>query len=191
MSLGSTLATERPKKTKARQKLANDAIAHPHGIPVLSPQQWRVAELVEQGLSNKEIAPLVGIQESSLKVYLHKMYIRVGVSSRLQLAVWYRAQKNISPILSPVRLTGRMKEVADLVRAGCGSKEIGKTLGISPGTVKIYITRILAATNCKRSVELSKYRFIEAAPDAGGKPRYLFPLDYLKALVASAAVIGS
>jgi RNA polymerase sigma factor (sigma-70 family) len=42
------------------------------------------------------------------------------------------------------RLTGREREVLDHVASGLTNKEIGRVLGISPGTVKAHVERIIA-----------------------------------------------
>jgi DNA-binding NarL/FixJ family response regulator len=193
MSFGGTLATERKPRRKRcfashRAQLAHEAVTHPR--PVLTPQQWRIAELVEQGLTNRQLASCVGTTAQTIKCYLHHVFRRIGVSSRLELAVWYRRQKGIEPTVSPLVLTGRMLQLSELVAKGCGAKDIATALGITEGTAKVYVSRLLAATDCKSSVELSRLRFIPGGtPDKGGRPHHALPLQYLKALVESAAVI--
>jgi Bacterial regulatory proteins, luxR family len=46
-----------------------------------------VTGLVAQGLSNKEIAWSLGITEGTVKVYLSKLFDKVGVADRLELAL--------------------------------------------------------------------------------------------------------
>jgi two-component system, NarL family, nitrate/nitrite response regulator NarL len=53
----------------------------------LSKQQEKIAELIVQGMSNKEIARKLNITESTVKVHLHTIYIKYNVS-RTQLALW-------------------------------------------------------------------------------------------------------
>ncbi|MDP9902417.1 response regulator transcription factor [Variovorax ginsengisoli] len=43
------------------------------------------------------------------------------------------------------RITLRQREVLDLVRCGCNSKEIGRRLHLSPGTVNNHINALMAA----------------------------------------------
>jgi DNA-binding CsgD family transcriptional regulator len=54
-----------------------------------SKKEWRMIKWVSRGLRNKDIAPLVGLSELSLKNYLRRIYDKVGVWSRLELALWY------------------------------------------------------------------------------------------------------
>jgi DNA-binding NarL/FixJ family response regulator len=47
------------------------------------------------------------------------------------------------------RLTAREHEVADLVEKGLKNREIGRTLGIQTGTVKIHLKHIFEKTGCR------------------------------------------
>jgi two-component system nitrate/nitrite response regulator NarP len=53
----------------------------------LSPRELEVAELVAQGLRNKEIAQRLGITEGTVKVYLHAMFEKLEVRTRTELAM--------------------------------------------------------------------------------------------------------
>lgn len=55
-------------------------------------QQLRVIELVADGLKNREIADTLGISSKVVKNYLGKIYDKIGVNNRLELALWYEAQ---------------------------------------------------------------------------------------------------
>ena len=57
-----------------------------------SPRQQRVIELVAQGLKNREIAKKLGIGEHVVRNYLAIIYDKVGVSNRVELALWYEAR---------------------------------------------------------------------------------------------------
>jgi two-component system nitrate/nitrite response regulator NarL len=52
----------------------------------------RVIELVAQGLKNREIANRLGIGESVVRNYLSKIYDKIGVSNRVELALWYETR---------------------------------------------------------------------------------------------------
>lgn len=57
--------------------------------PSLQPMTARerqIAYLVAEGLSNKSIAAKLGIVEGTVKVHLHNVYLKLGVSSRVRLA---------------------------------------------------------------------------------------------------------
>jgi ATP/maltotriose-dependent transcriptional regulator MalT len=54
---------------------------------LLSPREREVYELLRAGLSNREIAKLLFIEPSTVKVHAHKIYDKLGVRSRTALAV--------------------------------------------------------------------------------------------------------
>ncbi|RKN66120.1 LuxR C-terminal-related transcriptional regulator [Paenibacillus ginsengarvi] len=53
-------------------------------IEPLSPQELRILHLIRQGAANKEIADQLGLTEGTVKVYLSRIYGKLGVSSRTQ-----------------------------------------------------------------------------------------------------------
>jgi DNA-binding NarL/FixJ family response regulator len=53
----------------------------------LSPREREVYELLRQGLTNRQIAELLVIEESTVKAHAHHIYDKVGVRSRTALAV--------------------------------------------------------------------------------------------------------
>lgn len=68
--------------------LLEDVLSH---RPVaLSPRQSQVVSLVAQGCKNKQIAGVMGITEGTVKVYLYKLFKKLGVNDRLDLALYGR-----------------------------------------------------------------------------------------------------
>ena len=76
----------------------------------LTPRERQLVVLVAQGLKNKEIAYQLGVTEGTVKVYLCRLFDKVKVSDRLELAMF--AMKNLfvnqtseitTPVLSAVR----------------------------------------------------------------------------------------
>ena len=63
-----------------------------YGRRLPSRRQLRVIELVAQGRKNKEIAKELRIGEHVVRNYLGKIYDRIGVSNRVELALWYWAR---------------------------------------------------------------------------------------------------
>jgi DNA-binding NarL/FixJ family response regulator len=57
-----------------------------------SQRQLRVIELVAQGLKNHEIAGKLGIGSHVVRNYLSNIYDKIGVSNRVELALWYEAR---------------------------------------------------------------------------------------------------
>jgi DNA-binding NarL/FixJ family response regulator len=60
---------------------------------ILTRKQYRVIELVAQGLKNSEVANEVGTTEYVIKNYLCAIYDRLGLWNRVELALWYEARK--------------------------------------------------------------------------------------------------
>jgi len=54
----------------------------------LTPKEVRVAELVWQGLTNREIGKLLGTTEQVIKNHLRSTFDKLGVWSRLELAMY-------------------------------------------------------------------------------------------------------
>lgn len=52
-------------------------------------------------------------------------------------------------------LTPRQEQVADLVGQAMRNREIAEALGISEGTVKIYMRQIRRRTGCRNRVEVA------------------------------------
>jgi pimeloyl-ACP methyl ester carboxylesterase/DNA-binding CsgD family transcriptional regulator len=55
----------------------------------LTARQLQVAALVAEGLTNRQIADRLGIQERSAEGHLERIRQRLGVSSRAQVAAWW------------------------------------------------------------------------------------------------------
>jgi DNA-binding NarL/FixJ family response regulator len=51
-------------------------------------REKQVIELVCQGKLNKEIAFQLCLTEGTIKEYLHRIFVKVDVSNRTELAVW-------------------------------------------------------------------------------------------------------
>ena len=54
----------------------------------LTPKEVQVATLVWEGHTNREIAGMVGTTEQVIKNYLRNVYDKIGVSDRLELALF-------------------------------------------------------------------------------------------------------
>src|SRR4051812_23688467 len=60
----------------------------PRTKPRLSEKELSIISLVTQGMRNKEIAVEIGTTEQVIKNYLRKVYDKLGVSDRLELALY-------------------------------------------------------------------------------------------------------
>ncbi|HEX2763282.1 MAG TPA: response regulator transcription factor [Allosphingosinicella sp.] len=66
------------------------------GIPAdpfhpLTERERAIARLVAEGLRNRDIAGRLAMNEGTVKVYLHRIYKKLGVASRTELAIRARA----------------------------------------------------------------------------------------------------
>ena len=53
----------------------------------LAPRERQLIGFVRTGLRNREIAEQLGVTEGTIKVYLHAVFEKLGVSSRTELAI--------------------------------------------------------------------------------------------------------
>jgi tripartite-type tricarboxylate transporter receptor subunit TctC len=71
---------------------------------VLTPREREIVDLISLGLSNKEVGRRLNLQEGTVKVHLHNIYSKTGVSNRTALVVWRlrAAPASICPVGAPV-----------------------------------------------------------------------------------------
>lgn len=71
----------------------------------LTTKEIQVAQLVWEGLTNREIAKIIGTTEQVVKNYLRNTFDKVGVWSRLELALYVAnhggAQWKVSQVSPP------------------------------------------------------------------------------------------
>ena len=65
--------------------------------PALSNREREIVACVAQGFKNKEIAEKMFISEQTVKNHLHNIFDKLGVSDRLELAL-YAIHRNIRPL---------------------------------------------------------------------------------------------
>ena len=58
----------------------------------LTPKEMQVATLVWEGLTNRQIAAIIGTSEQVVKNYLRTTFDKLGVWSRLELALYVARQ---------------------------------------------------------------------------------------------------
>jgi DNA-binding CsgD family transcriptional regulator len=68
---------------KARQELGATAARHPAG---LTPTERRVADLIAQGRSNREVARAMYVTENTVQTHARHIFQKLGVRSRTELA---------------------------------------------------------------------------------------------------------
>jgi len=68
-----------------------------------TPRQQHVIELVAEALTNRKVANAMGITPRVVRNYLVRIYDKIGLSNRLELALWYEARVNEGKLPSPRR----------------------------------------------------------------------------------------
>jgi DNA-binding NarL/FixJ family response regulator len=71
--------------------------------PLLSDREKEIVQLVAQGYRNKEIGERLFISEQTVKNHLHNIFDKLGVSDRLELALYAIHHRLIEPELPPSR----------------------------------------------------------------------------------------
>jgi two-component system, NarL family, nitrate/nitrite response regulator NarL len=88
--LDRVMAGEQFLDRDAMQQIVH-TLAQPAEQPLnLTPREAEVAQLVARGNRNKEIARALDISEGTVKMHLHNLYEKLGVSSRTELAILVR-----------------------------------------------------------------------------------------------------
>jgi DNA-binding NarL/FixJ family response regulator len=65
-----------------------------YGTRIPSQREYRIIELVAEGLKNSEVAAVLGTTEHVIKNYLRVIYDKLGLWNRVELALWYEARKH-------------------------------------------------------------------------------------------------
>ena len=84
------------------------ALVTPRSQPRLSPKELSIITCITQGKRNKEIAFQLGTTEQVIKNYLRKIYDKLGVSDRLELALYCLHNKIIQSDVDEDALTQKL-----------------------------------------------------------------------------------
>jgi DNA-binding NarL/FixJ family response regulator len=61
-------------------------------LSVLTPRELELAKAVAEGLGNRQIGARLFLSENTVKAYLNRVFRKLGISSRLQLALMMHAE---------------------------------------------------------------------------------------------------
>ena len=87
---------------EALASAAPSAIVDAKGVQLLTKRELSVVTLVAEGRSNKDISQELRLSEHTVRNYLFRIYNKLGVSTRLELAVYALNQREtVQPDLSP------------------------------------------------------------------------------------------
>ena len=68
----------------------------------LTPRERAISGLVAQGMRNRDIGNELGMTEGSVKVYLHRIYEKLGVNNRTELALVAQDRPTRRPLIFAV-----------------------------------------------------------------------------------------
>jgi DNA-binding NarL/FixJ family response regulator len=57
----------------------------PSMVDRLTPQEWQVASMASQGLTNRQIADRLFLSRHTVAYHLHKVFAKLGIASRAEL----------------------------------------------------------------------------------------------------------
>jgi DNA-binding NarL/FixJ family response regulator len=105
----------------------------------LTPKETLIVSCVTQGMKNKEIAIRVGTTEQVVKNYLRKVYDKLGVADRLELALYCLSHHVVDgvkppPVPTTTRPAGETVNTSP-VRAAVGAAASGGSSAVSSATV--------------------------------------------------------
>ncbi len=76
-----------PKDLNCQPGASKESIDIADALASLTPQQFRVANMVSQGLLNKQIAFELSVSEATVKAHMTEIFRKLGVHSRTQAAL--------------------------------------------------------------------------------------------------------
>ncbi len=86
-----------PTDTTAAGQAASAVTATGGNEPSLTAREWEVLALVGEGLSNRLIARRLGIAEKTVKAHLTSIFAQIGVTDRVQAALWWSRRGSPEP----------------------------------------------------------------------------------------------
>ena len=99
----------------------------------LTPKETVIVSCVTQGMKNKEIAVRVGTTEQVVKNYLRKVYDKLGVADRLELAL-YCLSHHVVDGVKPPPVPGGTQQPGDTISVSSARAAAGATSSASTST---------------------------------------------------------
>jgi two-component system, NarL family, nitrate/nitrite response regulator NarL len=119
----------------------------------LTPKETLIVSCVTQGMKNKEIAIRVGTTEQVVKNYLRKVYDKLGVADRLELALYCLSHHVVDGVKPPPIPTATAQTGSDAAPAGANGAAAGASAGASISAASS-LTSNSASNSASNSVDL-------------------------------------
>jgi DNA-binding NarL/FixJ family response regulator len=98
----------------------------------LTPKEALIVSCVTQGMKNKEIANRVGTTEQVVKNYLRKVYDKLGVADRLELALYCLNHHVVDGVKPPPMPADASRQAPQAAAASAGAGTISGTVPAPP-----------------------------------------------------------
>jgi two-component system nitrate/nitrite response regulator NarL len=99
---------------EAFAQLAPLRVVNAAGLQLLAKREVEVVRLVAEGLTNRDIARELGLSEHTIKNYLFRIFDKLGVSSRVELALYVVSSTNRPEVAEASK---RVTQIASLSTA--------------------------------------------------------------------------
>jgi len=83
----------------------------------LSKREADVVHLVAQGLTNRDISNQLNLSEHTVRNYLFRVFEKLGVSTRVELALYYIQESELEPVSAPLNQhsAGALRSAAQVI----------------------------------------------------------------------------
>ena len=133
----------------------------------LSTREKEILTLVGEGYSNKDIFARLKIKLRTAGTHRFNLMRKLGVHCQAELLGYLLASETIksrpttanrSSVANDRRITGRERDIIQLLLEGCSNQEMADSLHLSPMTVRNYIGKLLIKFSAKNRTDLlAKY----------------------------------
>ena len=110
-------SSELSEVIEAFSQLVPLRIVNADGVRLLTKREEEVVQLVAEGLQNREIATMLKLSEHTIKNYMFRIFDKLGVSSRVELAL-YAVCSTKRVLAGDTRADGRGGDIAEDLETG-------------------------------------------------------------------------
>jgi DNA-binding CsgD family transcriptional regulator/extradiol dioxygenase family protein len=117
---------------------------------VLTPAEWRIANAIKHGMTNRAIAQRRGISVDAVKFHVANIVAKLGVSNRKELRHWFRAPKGSALTRRPidVNATVALGQIGQIARTVKDIEQARQWYGQVLGLPHLYSFEGLAFFDC-------------------------------------------